>query len=36
MELEEMIEKISDIKRQIAQMQDNGINNDEDIDKEMK
>ena len=32
MELEEMIENISDIKRQIAQMQDNGINNDDNID----
>lgn len=30
--LEEMIEEVSDIKRKIAQMQDNGIEDDEDID----
>lgn len=32
--LEEMIEEVSDIKRKIAQMQDNGIEDDEDIDGE--
>lgn len=32
MSLEEMIEEVSDIKRNIAIMQDNGIEDDEDID----
>lgn len=30
--LEEMIEEISDIKRNIAEMQDNGIEDNEDVD----
>jgi hypothetical protein len=32
MYLEEMIEEVGDIKRNIAKMQDNGIVDDEDID----
>ncbi len=32
MSIEEMVEELSDIKRKIAIMQDNGIEDDEDID----
>lgn len=32
MSLEEMIEEVADIKRNIAKMQDNGIDDDDDID----
>ena len=32
MSIEEMIKEVGDIKRKISQMQDNGIEDDEDID----